>query len=348
MSAANLSCSNRDPRLLSLGVLAAALAIAAVSARPYAGAWNDGSRLATVECLVDYHTLAIDRSIYVQVPPLGDTAPPYAADEPLLLEHGTADKLLIDGHFYSDKSPVPALLLACLYQTLQVLTGLTAHDRPDLFCYALTLGSSGLAYVVAVWCLFRLGRPLRLSLPLRLLLTASFALSTVALPYARHVNNHILLLGVVAAMTCLVAWLAEGTTWPRIAGLGSLAGLGYSIDLGAGPVLLMCTLALVAWRSRRLVTIALFLTAALPWLALHHAVNYAVGGTFKPANAVAEYFEWPGCPFNPTNMTGTWNHSLGHFFIYAAALLVGKRGFFDHSLPLFLVLPGLMTLLRRG
>src|SRR6266513_124939 len=114
--------ASRETRTLVLIVLAAT-AVAVASARPYAGAWNDGSRLATVECLVDYHTLAIDRSIYVQVPPPGDTPPPYPADEPLLLEHGTADKLLIGGHFYSDKSPVPALLLAGLYECLQGLTG---------------------------------------------------------------------------------------------------------------------------------------------------------------------------------------------------------------------------------
>ena len=37
-----------------------------LSARPYAGSWNDGSRLAAVESLVDYHTWAIDDSIFVR------------------------------------------------------------------------------------------------------------------------------------------------------------------------------------------------------------------------------------------------------------------------------------------
>src|SRR5205085_626727 len=85
----------RDDRVVSVLVVAAALAVAAVSARGYVGGWNDGSRLATVECLVDYHTLAIDRSVF---------------------QPGTADKLLVAGHFYSDKSPVPAVLLAGVYQ----------------------------------------------------------------------------------------------------------------------------------------------------------------------------------------------------------------------------------------
>jgi len=37
-------------------VLAAAVVIALCSAHSYAGGWNDGSRLATAEALVDYHT----------------------------------------------------------------------------------------------------------------------------------------------------------------------------------------------------------------------------------------------------------------------------------------------------
>src|SRR5262245_23909670 len=107
-------------------VVAAAVVVALVSARPYAGCWNDGSRLAAVEALVDQHTLAIDRSVCVRVP-LEPGAAPYPPDEPALLQAGTLDKLLIDGHWYSDKSPVPALLLAGLYQVLQWTTGLTAR-----------------------------------------------------------------------------------------------------------------------------------------------------------------------------------------------------------------------------
>ena len=79
--------------LCSFLVLAGAVTLALVSARDYAGGWNDGSRLATVECLVDYHTLAIDQSIFVKVPAHDGTAPtPYRADDANLMEHGTGDK----------------------------------------------------------------------------------------------------------------------------------------------------------------------------------------------------------------------------------------------------------------
>ena len=73
--------ASRETRTLLLVILAAA-AVAVVSARPYAGAWNDGSRLATVECLVDHGTLAIDDSLFVRVPPDGSAQRnPYPASQ---------------------------------------------------------------------------------------------------------------------------------------------------------------------------------------------------------------------------------------------------------------------------
>jgi hypothetical protein len=323
---------DRAPRAAGWLVLAAAVAVAVASARTAPESWSDSSRLATVESLVDHHTLAIDRSLFGRA---------------------TGDKICVDGRFYSHKPPVPALLLAGLYQCLQWTTGLTALHRPRSFCYWLTLGSSGLAYVVAVWCVFRLGRPLRLGLPLRLSLTAGFALATLALPYARQVNDHILLLGVAAALMLNLAWMAgdggQGSFW-RALGAGALAGLGYTIDLGAGPLLFACTLALIAYRGRRRlgVTLSAFLLGALPWLTLHHAVNYAIAGTWLPAAAIPRFFRWTGCSFTPRNLTGGWKHDgLLPFLNYAARLLASKRGFLVHNLPLLLAVPALVVLLWR-
>lgn len=336
------------PRAVSLLLLFAALALALLSARSYAGSWNDGSRLATVESLVDLHTLAIDRSIFVQVPPPGE-ASPYRPLKSGLAPSGTFDKVFIDGHYYSDKPPVPALWLAGLYQTLQWSTGLVARERPDRFCYWMTVGSAGLAFVVAVWCLYRLAQALQLPLSLGLLLTGSFGLSTMALPYARNVNAHILLLAVATALVLSLVRLAGQISWPRILGLGTLAGIGYTIDLGVGPVFLLCTLILVIYRTRSVKLAVVFLLAALPWVGLHHAVNYAIGGTIRPAGMVPQYFQWPGSPFKKV-FTGVYNHpTIGHLLTYAAGLLVGPRGFFNHNLPVWLAVPASVALLRaRG
>jgi hypothetical protein len=96
-------------------------------------------------------------------------------------------------------------------------------------------------------------------------------------------------------------------------------------------------------------SVALFLLGAVPGLALHHALNYAVGGTWRPANAVPEYLAWPGSPFSAATMTGQLNHpTVLHFAAYALQMLAGKQGFVLHNLPLLLVVPACLWLLRRG
>ena len=101
-----------------------------------------------------------------------------------------------------------------------------------------------------------------------------------------------------------------------------------------------CVCVVCAWA-------VLFAAAALPGLALHHTLNYLVAGSWVPANAVLSHFDWPGCPFDATTMTGRWNHAgPGAFVVYALALLFGKRGFLMHNPTLLLALIGPPLLLR--
>jgi hypothetical protein len=323
--------------LRTWAVVSIAAVVAVVSARPYAGGWNDGSRLATVECLVDHRTWVIDDSIFVRP---SAQAGVYRADDPMVV-YGTLDKLFIGGHFYSDKSPVPAVFMAGEYAVLKKLTGWTAATRSGRFCWWMCLLTSGLAYVWAVASIDRLGRALQLSPWIALGLTASFAFATVVPVYARHVNNHILLLAVAAAL------LVELVNSPRALLAGALAGLAYTIDLGAGPVIALGAAGLIVHR-RGLKGLLAFAAAALPFIALHHALNYMIGGTFGPANANVDYLMWPGSPFNADNATGGWTHqSFGHFLLYGIGLLVGHKGFLIHNLPLLLAVPATAWLAKR-
>ncbi len=308
-------------------VVAAAGLVAWLGCRDCPGGWNDASRLATVECLVDHHTFAIDDSTLTPL---------------------TMDKLYIAGRFYSDKSPVPAVLMAVPYRLWEVVTGRTAASDPSGFCRFMTLTSSGLAYVVAVWCLFALGGPLRLTLPIRLTLAGSFGLCTLAPVYAQQVNNHVLLLGVSAGLVLVLVQFQQTRHVRWLLAAGLLAGLGYTIDLGVGPALVGSTGLLVTWRGRSWKALGGFVLALLPWLVLHHALNWSIGGTWKPANAVAEYLDYPGSPFSAENMTGNWKHNgVGSFLVYLAALMLGKKGFVGHDPALLLVGLAAWRLLRN-
>lgn len=327
----------RDRTVLTL----AAAIIALVSARPDAGGWNDGSRLAAVECLVDHRTFAIDDSVFVNVPL---DCQPYEPGDPAN-RTGTLDKLSIDGHFYSDKSPVPTVLMAVGYKVIQTITGLFARESPRWFCWLMTAITSGLAYVLATRGMHRIGCAVGLPRRTCLLWVISFAVGTVALAYSRTVNNHILLLGVFATLLAEMMdfTAANGRLWL----IGALAGLGYIIDLGIGPVLLVGVMVWLAFRGRSLRGLTWFAVGALPWFALHHALNFSIAGTIGPANANPEYLNWPGSPFNSANMTGHWQHqNLRDFAVYSLELLFGQKGFVSHNQMLILAFMAIPVLLR--
>jgi hypothetical protein len=317
---ASLTAAPR-PHLLLFAAVAAAVAGATTDV----GSWNDAARLATVESLVDRHTWQMDGSIFL---------------------HRTMDRAYIDGHFYSHRSPLPSLALAAIYQVAQWVTGLKAAADPGAFCYTMTLFSSGVAYLVAVLSVARLAVLTGLSSPMRSPLTSSFAFGTIALTYARAVNDHVFLLAVFGVLfVALVSGGSRGraSTW-NLAAIGTCLGIGYSIDLGIAPVLVAGVLGYLGWTLRPLTRLTIVVIAALPWVALHHGLTYMIGGTLRPLGAVAEYMTtWPGSPFTVHNLTGVgWAHSsLAGFLVYAFGLLVGPKGFLVHNPVLFFVGPAL-------
>lgn len=331
--------SNQTRRWLVL----IAATIALVSARPYAGSWNDGGRLASVESIVDYHTLSIDKSVFVDVDRITGAALPYPSDNANLIEHGTRDKLLIDGHYYSDKPMVQSVAMAGVYAFLQFSTGLVACERPDIFAYVMTILSSGIAYIVAVWGVARFGDLMGLSKTNSTLLALSFAFATAALPYACHVNQHIVLLALavgilIDAHSICESGGSEKDDLRRIARMGLLAGLAYGVDFGAGAPLAMLTGLFVIGHRPTLKSLVTVSAAMLPGLILYHGLNYAIGGSLLPANANVEFLRFPGSPFSAENATGGWKHASPlKFLLYGADLLWGKRGFLEHNAPLLLI-----------
>ncbi len=354
-----------NPSLLDFSLFFAATLLACLCARPYAGGYNDGGRLATIEALIDYHTFAIDDSIFVRPLPADGprTQSPYRLDLHPNLEQGTGDKARIAGHFYSDKPPVPALWMAGVYQLLQWCFGLTARHSPGLLCYLMAVCSSGLAYVVAVVAVWRLASVLHrratppgedgpyqrsLNSAWVTALTASFAFSTTALPYACQVNGHILSL---AAACWLIASLAAAPARPGVLwllGWGSLGGLAYSFEAPSGGLLLIMTAAYCFFRHRQISDLLWLIFGALPWVLLHHSICYAIAGTWHPIGAVPEFFDYPGSEFDRSNLTGFWNHaSIIEFLGYSLGLLFSERGFLLSNLPLLMAIPAAIVLLRR-
>ena len=329
-----------------VGIISAAAVLIVLGAKPYAGSWNDASRLAAIESLAERGTFRIDESPFLgQSMVAGNSSSAYQPSASELTVLGTYDKLWINGHYYSDKSPVPSVIFAGAYRLWLELGGPRMHDRPDLVVRFLTLLGAGLPCLFAIAMVICLARKYLESAQVRFWYLASFVMATVVLPYTQHLNNGMLLLGVAMPLCGLLDELSEFTKnrwerWGRPALIGMLTGFGYTIDLGIGPALVVATLGFTSWRlgigSRWLILVV----AMIPPILLHHALNYAVGGTLMPANAVLEYLQFPGSPFNDRTATGGMKHSVSGLIIYGLDLLVGKKGFLTHNWPLFLATLG--------
>lgn len=333
-------------------LLAATVAVSVCGAWPYAGGWNDGSRLAAVEALADHGTFAIDNSIFVR--PENCAKPtsqrPYPTEPPHLLRDGTKDKLCIAGEFYSDKPYSVSLALAGVYRCLQFCGLPRAAERPDLFCWWMTLLTSGVSYIGAVWCMSATGRVIGLPHRLNLLWTVSFAFSTYAATYSRHVNSHVMLLAVVSAIVLQLARIRRTPDVHRRSGpiwLGLLGSAALCLDPGSGPVLLVCLAAYIVLRFRSARALLVYGLATSPLVLLQLGLNYRIGGVVIPTNMVAEYSNWPGSAFDKQNLTGFWRHTPGGFTLYAASMLFGKRGIVGHNLPLFLLIPAVYAAFRQ-
>ncbi|MGA2190987.1 MAG: hypothetical protein ABSH33_20915, partial [Steroidobacteraceae bacterium] len=93
--------------------------------------WNDESRMASIQSLVETKSFVIDRTDFVS----------------------TGDKVFIGGHFYSDKPPMPALLGALVYGPLHLL-GLRLREGTTVAYFLVTLLTVGVAWLFGTLAFF--------------------------------------------------------------------------------------------------------------------------------------------------------------------------------------------------
>jgi hypothetical protein len=293
--------------------------------------WNETSRLASMDSLAERGTLAIDGS-------------PFA---------WTGDKILVDGHFYSDKPLVPAVAAAPV-AWIAGRVGLSASQHPKAFATVMSIATSGLAFIVSLWLILRIAGALGLPDAWALAISASFAFGSLVLPYARNVNAHILVLtgamGVAETMLRFRSPQGENDEAKCAVRFGLFGGAAYAAENTTGLFLLIATGLYLLYRFRtRLRPALIFAAAAAPLLLAHHVLNFMVGHTIGPANAIPAYFNYPGSAFDVTNMTGSWQHpDVFAFLLYALEMLIGPRGFITYTPTVLLCALGLALMRPRG
>ncbi len=255
--------------------------------------WQEESRMATVQALVEQGTFIIDHTEF----------------------NRTGDKVFINEHFYSDKTPLLSVAAAGVYAVLHNTFGLTldpticvpAEDAAA--CRAFTpigtrftafywltlffIGGSASLLVVLFWrALLEAGASGLLATALALALGLASPIAPYSIVFAGH----------VPAALCLFAGfylLLKGSTsktW-RFIGAGIFISLAANIDLTLA--IFIVTFGVWVLIARWRMVFPYVLGAVVPF-AVSAAINYWAAGTVMPLYFDPKAYDFVGTVLNTT------------------------------------------------
>lgn len=305
-------------RRLVPAVLAAVTLFLVLATHTRQGGWNDASRLAMIEAIVEHGHLWIDGTE---------------------MSRFTGDIARIDGRFYSDKPPALAFAAVPVYAAETAL-GITFRGTPARAYYWTTLlviGASTIAGLgVLAWFLPRI-----VSDPCwRAAILFAIGFGTLNTAYTVTFSNH------PPSATALVVAFVLLWHWRRFG--GGLAGvavsaiaLGFSALTDHGAAFYMPAFLLyVVWPGPpgRRAAALLFATLCGAAVVAYAAYALALSGSPLPLPLQPRLFDYPGSYFTDrAHLAGSAlpHDSLASLLRYVGYCLFGDRGLFTVT-PLML------------
>ncbi|RJR30630.1 hypothetical protein C4569_04155 [Candidatus Parcubacteria bacterium] len=286
---------------------------------------NDGSRVATMESLVEKKTWQIENSLYGQE---------------------TVDKLIYRGHLYSTKPPVLTLMGTGIYFVLHEFFYLDFYSDNPFFnaYYWITLILIGGAYILLLIYFYSSLRWFKLDENNRLLLTAALAFCTLYLPYSVTLNNH-----TIAGSFIFVSFyyylknkFKEGNVHFNLLLSGVFAGWASVIDIPSGTMFLAVIFLLhaLSLRHKKVVVYILF---AVPFIVLQFIFNYIVFESFFIHYLNSNNFQNIDYWINPKGIDAL-NHPWP---LYLFNMLFGTHGLFLYTPLLFFSFYAMGKVIKR-
>jgi hypothetical protein len=289
--------------------------------------WNDLSRLGTAQALVESGSFAIDKTEFA----------------------GTGDKVFIDGHFYSDKPPLPAVLGAIVYFPLHYL-GFRLINGNTISYYLITLLTVALFWLLGTLAFFYSLSFTGLDPERRLLASLALGFGSLYFTWSQTLNSHGLAAGCLAIGFCfLLRARHEGHVSRNLALAGLFLLLAATADVPTSiyyAAFYVYILRDPSLRRGGLYYAAPLLLTVAPSL----AINYSIHHSIFPVQIVRHYFQYPGSPWlNSDQLSGIRLNDLDFFRTYAVRSLVGPRGFLLYNPFLVIAIWGLTReILRKG
>lgn len=296
------------------------IAIAVVTIKPRVGGWNDASRMATIQSLVENQSLIIDQSVFVN----------------------TGDKVFINGHFYSDKPALPSILGAIVYLPLFHL-GLKLGYRLNLAYYLITLFTVKIFWIFGVIAFYFALGFCDIEEKKRLWLTLAMGIGSLYFSWSSTFNNHSLAASqLIIGLYFLLRAQKSDSVRRNLFFSGfffSLAGTG---DIPTSVFFIGFSIFIFMNSNLRKSIIYYFLPlliTAVPAL----FVNYYICGSMIPVQLHHQYFEYPGSVWiGNGELSGIGANSGLVTLRYSFFSLFGPRGFLFYNPLLFIAIPYLL------
>jgi hypothetical protein len=326
--------------------------------------WQEESRIATVQTLVEQDTFIIDHTEF----------------------NRTGDKVFVNDHFYSDKTPLLSVAAAGAYAVLHNVFGLTLDpticvpDKDVAACraftptgtrftafYWLTLifvgGSAALLVALFWWAMLRAGAGGALATALAIALGLASPIAPYSIVFAGHVPaalcifaGFLLLVGPpgVEASAGLTTNRqrepAKASTPDAVGGgwkffwAGLLISLSANIDLTLAIFIAAFGLWVLVMRWQALLP---YVLGALIPFAVSAAINYWAAGTIVPLYFDPKAYDFVGTVLNTTvgGTNGFYSWEFGLHYTYD--MFVGQRGLFSFTPMLLFAFGGMAIAVKQ-
>lgn len=288
--------------------------ISLVTVNPRINGWNEASRMATTQSLIEYGELNIDQSDFLI----------------------TGDKVFINGKFYSDKPVTPSMLAALVYLPLYQI-GVELDYNWNLAYYFIILVVIKSLWILSVLAFYRLMEHFNVPENRRLNHTLVYTFASQALTWSATFNNHS-----IAASSLLLGFAyymfgKDKDTKKDLLLSGFFFGLAAASDLPTG--LFLVGFGWLVLRSsipsRRKWA---FIIAGIIPLGFHLGMNYYIAGTFLPPQFTHEFMQYAGSHWQSGIQTNGPLLIIRNFLFS----FVGPQGFIWYS-PLVLILGSILV-----
>jgi hypothetical protein len=302
-------------------VFVAAFLVCAILTKTHAVSWNDGSRFATVESLVDRHTVAIDGSPFLAI---------------------VGDWYRYQGKTYSDKPPLLAVEGAAVAFVLAPFGITFEHQRP-LTIYLVTLLTVGAWYATGCCYVYLFARRLGFERRRSYGIAALSGLATLSLPYATVLSNH------VPCGVAAIAGFYHAVRARESNGHAALGGLFFALSYGFDPTaVIFVAPAAVLMMGTSLQRWIVMLAAGVPIVAAQLGYNVMVSGSVVPAAMNKSLWLDPTLPLYVAGWPAFTAPMPSEVLLNLFNLLAGGKGLFAYTPVALASVYGVVVMFRTG